>query len=80
MKLYPNNDQYLMSFFPFRLYEHQYAVSKSVDQFMNSIIYNKDEKIPLIETANSNLLGISFMKKFRNVKWSLNDDKLIFEK
>lgn len=36
--------------------------------------------VPLIETANSNLLGISFMKKFRDVKWSLNGDKLIFEK
>ena len=36
--------------------------------------------IPLMETANSNLLGISFMKKFKDVKWSLNDDKLIFEK
>lgn len=36
--------------------------------------------VPVIETANSNLIGISFMKKFRNVKWSLNDDKLIFEK
>ena len=36
--------------------------------------------VPLLETANSNLLGISFMKKFRDVKWSLNGDKLIFEK
>tara|TARA_Y100000766_G_C18863313_1_gene584381 strand:+ start:368 stop:1456 length:1089 start_codon:yes stop_codon:yes gene_type:complete len=36
--------------------------------------------VPEIETANSNLLGISFMKKFRDVKWSLNGDKLIFEK
>lgn len=36
--------------------------------------------VPLIETANSNLLGISFMKKFRDVKWSLNRNKLIFEK
>ena len=36
--------------------------------------------VPVIETANSNLIGISFMKKFKDVKWSLNDDKLIFEK
>ena len=36
--------------------------------------------VPLVETANSNLLGISFMKKFKDVKWSLNGDKLIFEK
>ena len=33
--------------------------------------------VPLIETANSNLLGISFMKKFRDVKGSIPK---IFEK
>jgi len=43
-------------------------------------VKNVYASIPLIETANSNLLGISFMKKFKNVKWSLNDNKLIFEK
>jgi len=49
----------------------------SIGSFTVKNIY---ASVPLIETANSNLLGISFMKKFRNVKWSLNDDKLIFEK
>lgn len=44
------------------------------------IVRNVYTSVPLIETANSNLLGISFMKKFRDVKWSLNGDKLIFEK
>ena len=43
-------------------------------------VKNVYASVPLIETANSNLLGISFMKKFRDVKWSLNGDKLIFEK
>jgi predicted aspartyl protease len=43
-------------------------------------VKNVYTSVPLIETANSNLLGISFMKKFRDVKWSLNGDKLIFEK
>ena len=43
-------------------------------------VKNVYTNVPLIETANSNLLGISFMKKFRDVKWSLNGDKLIFEK
>mgnify|MGYP001029129078 CR=1 FL=1 len=68
MKLYPNNDQYLMSFFPFRFYEHQYAVSKSVDQFMDSIIYNKDEKIPLIETANAVKVAVAGVESFREGK------------
>lgn len=31
-------------------------------------------------TANFSLLGIGFMKKFKNVFWSLNDDKVIFYK
>ena len=43
-------------------------------------VKNVFASVPTIETANSNLLGISFMKKFRDVKWSLNGDKLIFEK
>jgi clan AA aspartic protease (TIGR02281 family) len=43
-------------------------------------VKNVFASVPLLETANSNLLGISFMKKFRDVKWSLNGDKLIFEK
>ena len=43
-------------------------------------VKNVYASVPLIETANSNLLGISFMKKFKDVKWSLNGDKLIFEK
>jgi len=33
-----------------------------------------------IPTANKSLLGIGFMKKFKNVYWSLNDDKVIFYK
>ena len=43
-------------------------------------IKNVFAKVPLLETANSSLLGISFMKKFKDVKWSLNDNKLTFEK
>ena len=65
MNLYPNNDQYLMSFFPFRFYEHQYAVSKSVDQFMESIINDTDEKIPLIETANAVRVAVAGVESFR---------------
>ena len=43
-------------------------------------VKNVFASVPLIESANSNLLGISFMKKFKDVKWSLNDNKLTFEK
>jgi len=43
-------------------------------------IKNVFAKVPLLETANYSLLGISFMKKFKDVKWSLNDNKLTFEK
>jgi hypothetical protein len=43
-------------------------------------IKNIFAKVPLLETANYSLLGISFMKKFKDVKWSLNDNKLTFEK
>lgn len=34
--------------------------------------------VETLETANMSLLGISFMKKFSEVQWSLNSDALIF--
>lgn len=36
--------------------------------------------VKTLETANMSLLGISFMKKFSEVQWSLNSDALIFYK
>ena len=36
--------------------------------------------VETLETATSSLLGIGFMKKFKNVYWSLNDDQLILFK
>ena len=36
--------------------------------------------VETLETANMSLLGISFMKKFSEVQWSLNSDALIFYK
>ena len=36
--------------------------------------------VKTLETANKSLLGIGFMKKFKNVYWSLNDDQLILFK
>ena len=36
--------------------------------------------VKTLETANMSLLGVSFMKKFSEVQWSLNSDELIFHK
>ncbi|MGY8949370.1 MAG: retroviral-like aspartic protease family protein [Flavobacteriales bacterium] len=36
--------------------------------------------VETLETANVSLLGIGFMKKFKNVLWSLNDNQIIFYK
>jgi len=36
--------------------------------------------VSLLETANSNLLGIQFLRKFKQAFWSLNDNKLLFYK
>ena len=36
--------------------------------------------VKTVETSNTSLLGIGFMKKFKNVYWSLNDDQLILFK
>ena len=36
--------------------------------------------VETLETATSSLLGIGFMKKFKNVYWSLNDDQLLLFK
>lgn len=36
--------------------------------------------VETLETANSSLLGIQFLRKFKEVKWSLNSNKLTFYK
>ena len=36
--------------------------------------------VSVLETANSNLLGIQFLRKFKQAFWSLNDNKLLFYK
>ncbi len=36
--------------------------------------------VKTLETANASLLGIGFMKKFKDVLWSLNHNKVIFYK
>jgi hypothetical protein len=36
--------------------------------------------VETLETANSSLLGVQFLKKFKEVQWSLNSNKLLFFK
>ena len=36
--------------------------------------------VKTLETANTSLLGIQFLKKFKEVQWSLNSNKLVFYK
>jgi|TARA_B110000238_G_scaffold199767_1_gene247692 hypothetical protein len=36
--------------------------------------------VKTLESANSSLLGIQFLKKFKEVQWSLNSNKLLFYK
>lgn len=36
--------------------------------------------IETLESANSSLLGVQFLKKFKEVQWSLNSNKLLFFK
>ena len=43
-------------------------------------IYNTIAYVETLDTANANLLGIQFLKKFKQVYWSLNDNRLIFYK
>ncbi|MCH1548312.1 MAG: retroviral-like aspartic protease family protein [Flavobacteriaceae bacterium] len=44
------------------------------------VVKNVIAHVETVNTANYSLLGIGFMKKFKNVYWSLNDDIVIFEK
>ena len=46
----------------------------------NYVVNDVIAYVSTVETANSNLLGIQFLKKFKQVYWSLNDNKLIFYK
>ena len=46
----------------------------------NYIVNDVIAYVSTVDTANSNLLGIQFLKKFKQVYWSLNDNKLIFYK
>ena len=43
-------------------------------------IMNVIALVKTLETANTSLLGIEFMKKFKDVSWSLNANVLTFEK
>ena len=36
--------------------------------------------VKTLESANSSLLGVQFLKKFKEVQWSLNSNKLLFFK
>ena len=36
--------------------------------------------VETLESANSSLLGVQFLKKFKEVQWSLNSNKLLFYK
>lgn len=66
MKLFPINDQYIISYYPFRLYEHHYAVKKSVDSFINSVLFDTDPLIPLMETKNAVKVAIAGVQSYRN--------------
>ena len=43
-------------------------------------VRNVIASVETLESANSSLLGIQFLKKFKEVQWSLNSNKLLFYK
>tara|TARA_B100000795_G_scaffold153047_1_gene114675 strand:+ start:288 stop:1400 length:1113 start_codon:yes stop_codon:yes gene_type:complete len=46
----------------------------------NYTVKNVIAFVETLETANTSLLGIQFLKKFKEVQWSLNSNKLVFYK
>jgi len=43
-------------------------------------VRNVIASVETLESANSSLLGVQFLKKFKEVQWSLNSNKLLFYK
>lgn len=68
MHFFPKNGQYSISNFPFRLYEHRYAVRQSVNDFIVSIKNNSNPAIPIHETVAAVKVALAGVQSYRTGK------------